>query len=186
MGPAIANTVRECDGMVNMMSFWTFSDVFEESGPIAKPFVGMFGLRAKGGINKPDYYAYGLLHQLGDERLPNASKNVIVTKTADGSLAIAAWNLVDPGQQGAATAMDLAFAHLPANARVSIQRVDSDHGNVLKEYAAMGQPLDPTPAQVDELNRETALPPPEETHLTAGRLDLTLTPNTLALIKIQP
>jgi xylan 1,4-beta-xylosidase len=186
MGPALANTVRACDGMVNMMSFWTFSDVFEESGPIARPFVGMFGLRAKGGINKPDYYAYGLLHQLGDERLPNDSKDVIVTKAADGGLAIAAWNLVDPDKKGATVTMSLNFTRLPKDARVSIQRVDSDHGNVLKEYAAMGQPLDPTPAQVDELNRETALPAPEQTHLNAGRLELTLTPNTLALIKVQP
>ncbi len=100
VGPAVANTVRECDGMVNMMSFWTFSDVFEEGGPIPQPFVGMFGLRAKGGINKPSYYAYGLLHQLGDARIADASKNVIVTKTSDGGLAIAAWNLVDPDQQG--------------------------------------------------------------------------------------
>jgi xylan 1,4-beta-xylosidase len=186
VGPALANTVRQCDGMVNMMSFWTFSDVFEEGGPLAKPFIGMFGLRAKGGINKPDYYAYGLLHQLGDERMVSSSKDVIVTRTADGSLAIAAWNLVDPGQQGATETMQLDFAHVPANARVSIQRVDSDHGNVLKEYKAMGSPLDPTPAQVDELNRETALPSPEETHLTGNKLDLTLTPNTLALVKVQP
>ena len=69
VGPAVANTVRQCDGNVDMLSFWTFSDVFEEGGPIAKPFVGAFGLRAKGGINKPSYYAYGLLHQLGNERL---------------------------------------------------------------------------------------------------------------------
>jgi xylan 1,4-beta-xylosidase len=186
MGPAIANTVRECDGMVNMMSFWTFSDVFEEGGPLDKPFVGMFGLRAKGGINKPDYYAYGLLHELGDERLPNDSKNLIVTKTPDGGLAVAAWNLVDPGQKGTAVTLRLDLAHISPNARVSVQRVDSEHGNVLKEYKAMGQPLDPTQAQVDKLNQETALPAPEEMQLNAGRLELTLTPNTLALVKIKP
>jgi xylan 1,4-beta-xylosidase len=186
MGPALANTVRECDGMVNMMSFWTFSDVFEEGGPIAKPFVGMFGLRAKGGINKPDYYAYGLLHELGDERLPSSSKNVIVTKTADGGLAIAAWNLVDPGEHGTTATMQLDFAHIPATARVSVERIDADHGNVLKDYAAMGQPLDPTPEQAEQLNRETALPSPQETRLNAGKLELTLTPNTLALIKVNP
>jgi xylan 1,4-beta-xylosidase len=184
MGPALANTVRQCDGLADMMSFWTFSDVFEEGGPIAKPFVGMFGLRAKGGINKPDYYAYGLLHELGNERLANASKDVIVTKTAQGGLAIAAWNLVDPGQSGADTTIRFDFSHLPATAHVAIQRIDTDHGNVLKEYAAMGQPLDPTPAQVEQLNHETALPAPEETHLTAGHLDLKLTPNTLALVQV--
>jgi xylan 1,4-beta-xylosidase len=186
MGPALANTIRQCDGLVNMMSFWTFSDVFEESGPISKPFVGMFGLRAKGGIDKPVYYAYGLLHELGEERIANTSKDVIVTKSADGGLAIAAWNLVDPGQAGANATIHFVFSHLPSATQVSIERVDADHGNVLKEYAAMGQPLDPTAAQVEQLNRETALPAPEEAKLAAGKLDLKLTPNTLALIKVQP
>ena len=104
----------------------------------------------------------------------------------DGALAIAAWNLVDPGQQGMTRTMDLAFRGVPANAQVTIQRVDSDHGNVLKEYAAMGKPLDPTPAQVDELNRETALPSPEQSALKDGRLSLDLTPNALVLVKVEP
>ncbi len=186
VGPALANTVRECDGLVNMMSFWTFSDVFEEGGPIPQPFVGMFGLRAKGGINKPSYYAYGLLHQLGDARIADASKNVIVTKTSDGGLAIAAWNLVDPDQQGTAKQMELDFRNVPATARITIQKVDRDHGNVLPHYAAMGKPLDPTPEQVEELNRQTALPPPETVKLEGNRLDLSLTPDELVLVKVQP
>src|SRR5271168_2177074 len=105
VGPALANTIRQCDGLVNMLSFWTFSDVFEEGGPIPKPCEGQFGLRAKGGINKPSYYGFALLHQLGDRRLANPSKNVIVTTNAAGGLAIAAWNLVDPGQHGATRTM---------------------------------------------------------------------------------
>ena len=71
------------------------------------------------------------------------------------------------------------------SARVSVERVDEQHGNVLKQYAAMGKPLDPTPAQVEQLNRETALPAPEEMKLQGGKLELTLTPNTLALVKSQ-
>ena len=185
VGPALANTVRQCDGLVNRMSFWTFSDVFEEGGPIPKPFVDGYGLRAKGGINKPSFYAFQLLHQLGDERLANESHDVIVTETAKGALAIAAWNLVDPGQSGVDKTMHLVFRNVPADARVTIQRVDSDHGNVLKAYAAMGQPLDPTPTQVEQLNRETVLPAPEETHLTGGSLELHLTPDALALIKVE-
>lgn len=184
VGPALANTIRECDGMVDMMSFWTFSDVFEEGGPIPRPFVGMFGLRAKGGINKPSYYAYSLLHQLGTERLPNSSNNVIVTKVASGDLAIVAWNLVDPGERGASRGMTLVFDGLPPSVRVTAQRVDSDHGNVLKAYAAMGSPLDPTPAQVAQLNRETALPAQEPMALRDNKLDVQLSPNTLVLIVI--
>jgi xylan 1,4-beta-xylosidase len=186
VGSALANTIRQCDGQVEMMSFWTFSDVFEEGGPISKPFIGMFGLRAEGGINKPSYYDYGLLHELGTERLPSKSSNVLVTRMSDGSLAIAAWNLVDPGQTGEMKTMELAFRGLPADARISIQRVDDDHGNVLKAYKAMGSPLAPTPVQIEQLNRTSVLPAPEETRLQAGRLKLSLMPNALVLIKAQP
>jgi len=127
-----------------------------------------------------------LLHNLGSERIANASKNVIVTKLANGGLAIAAWNLVDPDKHGSTQVIDLDFHHLSSDAHVRVQRVDEEHGNVLKDYAAMGKPLDPTEKQVDELNRESALPAPEETKLQGGKLRLKLTPNTLALIEIQP
>ncbi len=39
MGPWMADTIRQCDGKVDMMSFWTFSDVFEEQGVIKTPFL---------------------------------------------------------------------------------------------------------------------------------------------------
>jgi xylan 1,4-beta-xylosidase len=185
-GAGLANTIRQCDGMVDMMSWWTFSDVFEEGGPISRPFIGMFGLRAKGGINKPSYYAYGLLHELGDRRIANDSKDVIATKAAGGGLAVAVWNLVDPDAQGGPHTVELTFAHVTPNARVSIQRIDQEHGDVLRHYAAMGSPEDPTAAQVEQLNRESALPAPQQTTLRDGKLSLTLTPNALVLIKVQP
>jgi xylan 1,4-beta-xylosidase len=148
--------------------------------------VGMFGLRAKGGINKPSYYAYGLLHELGEQRMANSSKDVIATKSSNGQLAVAVWNLVDPDAHGETRTVNLTFAHVPPNARVTIERVDKDHGSVLNHYAAMGSPLDPTAAQVEQLNRESALPPPEQKILHDGKLELTLTPNALVLVKVQP
>jgi xylan 1,4-beta-xylosidase len=190
VGPGLANTIRQCDGHVSMMSFWTFSDVFEEGGPIATPFEGNFGLIAKGGIKKPSYYAFALLHQLGDGRIPLESKDTIATRAADGSLRVVAWNIVDPGTesrgaQGLTHTLRLVFSGVSPNAAVSIQRVDSDHGNVLPKYRAMGSPVDPTPQQVRELNRETNPGPPEESHLEGGRLDLRLTPNALVLVEVK-
>lgn len=190
VGPGVANTIRQCDGHVSMMSFWTFSDVFEEGGPIATPFEGNFGLIAKGGIKKPSYYAFALLHQLGDARIPLESKDTIATRAADGSLRVVAWNIVDPGTesrgaQGLTHTLRLVFSGVSPNAAVSIQRVDSDHGNVLPKYRAMGSPADPTPQQVRELNRETNPGPPEESRLNGGRLDLRLTPNALVLVEVK-
>ncbi len=184
VGTGLANTIRECDGLVDMMSFWTFSDVFEEGGPMAKPFDGAFGLRAKGGINKPSYYAFALLHQLGDKRLANPSKNVIVTKSADGTLVIAAWNIVDPDKPPAQREMTLVFHGVRPDASVSILRVDEDHSNTLKAYAALGKPLDPTEAQVEQMNRETALGTPKQRTLDSGRLNLQLGSNALLLFRI--
>jgi xylan 1,4-beta-xylosidase len=91
---------------------------------------------------------------------------------------------VDPDKEGATNKVVLNFSHVPPGARVTVERVDEQHGNVLERYAAMGKPLDPTQAQVERLNRETTLPAPEDTRLQGGKLELSLTPNTLALVKV--
>ncbi len=184
VGTGLANTIRECDGLVDMMSFWTFSDVFEEGGPIAKPFGGEFGLRAKGGINKPSYYDFALLHQLGDQRIANPSYDVIATKRPDGTLVVAVWNLVDPDKTGSEKDVQLVFHGVPANAAVSISRVDDTHGNTLAAYKAIGSPLDPTDAQVEQMNKATALGAPERLTLTDGKLNLKLDSNALLLVRV--
>ena len=53
VGPALADDIRQCDGSVEMMSYWTFDDVFEENGVVEGPFHGGFGLIAAEGIKKP-------------------------------------------------------------------------------------------------------------------------------------
>ncbi len=184
VGPGVANTVRQCDGLVDMMSFWTFSDVFEEGGPIPRPFEGEFGLRAAGGINKPSYYDFALLHKLGSERLKSDSDSVLVTKDADGTLRVAAWNLVDPDQQGKAKTMTLKFAGVPADAAVTLERVDENHGNPMPAYVAMGRPQYPTEKQVAEMNTASALGPAEKTKLKDGKLELNLGVNALVLVTV--
>ena len=193
VGPALANTIRQCDGAVDMLSFWTFSDVFEENGPIRKPLEGNFGLRAEGGINKPSYYDFALLHELGDQRIANSSRHAIVTKQKDGRLVTAVWNIVDPDKtaatdgttKGAATTMQLVFRGVPANAAVSISRVDNEHSNTVAAYKAMNSPRYPTEAQVLKLNEQTALGAPQKTALHDGKLDLSLEPNALVLITLE-
>lgn len=185
VGPALANTIRECDGMVDMMSFWTFSDVFEEDGPIPQPFEGHFGLRAKGGINKPSYYDFGLLHELGDLRIANAASDVLVTRRKDGTLVVAVWNLVDPDKTGSTKTVRLIFEGLRNGAEVTVSRVDNEHGNTLASYKAMGSPRYPTEDQIRRLNAATALPPPVQRRLEGNHLDLTLESNALVLLEVE-
>lgn len=205
VGPGLANTIRQCDGLVDQMSFWTFSDVFEEGGPIPRPFVGGFGLRARGGINKPSFYAFALLHKLGTERIASSSKNVIVTRNGDGSLAVAAWNIQDPrpiawppkesdaawvhtrdGLDGPTHTMELTFRNVPPNAKVTIQRVDETHGNVLPLFRKMGSPDSPTEEQASKLNEQSDPGEGQSAQLQNGKLSLTLSPNALVLITLHP
>jgi xylan 1,4-beta-xylosidase len=186
VGPALANTVRACDGSVDMMSFWTFSDVFEEGGPIPKPFEGHFGLRAEGGINKPSYYDFALLHTLGTQRLGNPSPDAIVTRRSDGALVLAVWNLVDPDQTGNARSLTLKFSNVPDDAGITMRQVDAAHSNTLAAYKALGSPEYPTEEQVAKMNAATKLQQPRHLHLAGGRLTLELPVNSLAVLEVAP
>jgi xylan 1,4-beta-xylosidase len=187
VGPALAEAIRMCEGHVDMLSFWTFSDVFEEGGPATRPFQGQFGLRATGGINKPSFYDFALLHQLGIEHISNPSHNAIVTRQPDGSLMIALWNLASvdlPAQSISTHHLTMRIDGVAANSAVSMQQVDEDYGNAMKTYVAMGSPRYPTRGQVKDINAASALPDPEHLTLRDGILKLDLRPNELVLLHV--
>jgi xylan 1,4-beta-xylosidase len=183
VGAALADDIRQCDGLVNMMSWWTFSDVFEEDGPKKEPFDGGFGLIAMGGIKKPSYVAFSLLHELGSQRIANDASDVLVTQKDDGTFALALWNLVDPDKVGPDKLIHLTIQGIDPQAVISIQALDSDHGNTLAEYQAIGGPRYPTTQQVEEINRAADLPPAREVMLNDGSVDVRLSPDELVLIK---
>jgi xylan 1,4-beta-xylosidase len=191
VGPAVANTIRECDGLANVMSFWTFDDVFEESGVKREPFDGGFGLIAPYSIRKPSFDAFAMLHHLGNERLANDSKDALVTRRPDGTLVIAVWNMADPpgahqaGGPGAEKQMQLTFEHVPKDAAVSTTRLDPTNGNTLAAYGKMGSPRYPTGAQVRELNEASKLSPPKKTALKDGKIDVNLPVNSLVVLEVR-
>jgi xylan 1,4-beta-xylosidase len=186
VGPALARDISQCDGSVDLMSWWTFDAVFEEGGVTKEPFDGGFGLIAAGMIKKPSFYDFAVLHQLGDERLANPADNLLVTRRKDGTIVVAAWNLVDMDQlaQGVPVTLRLKFKGVPAGAKALIQRVDETHGNPWPAYRAMGSPRYPTQAQIETLNKSSSLPAPESRRLKDGVLELTLPVNGLGVIQI--
>jgi len=185
MGPWVADTVRQCDGLVDILSYWTFSDVFEEQGVVKKPFYGGYGLIAERGLPKPAFNAFKLLHRLGEQRILVDSQSALVTKRTDGSLVIAVWNLFLPEEAGQAKNVAIELTGMKNKRRARIYRVDSTHGSLLPAFDAMGRPDYPTSRQIDELRRAAELPSPETRTFAGGRLTLTLPPNGLALLEIQ-
>lgn len=185
MGPWLANTIRECNGKVQMMSYWSFSDVFEEQGVKKTPFYGGFGLLAENGIPKPSYDAFALLHKLGYTLLPSKATDALVTRRADGTLVIAAWNMVGPGKTGPSKTIDFDLTGLGEHAVARIHRVDAHHGDTLAAWKAMGSPKYPTQKQIKELKKASKIGPPQVEEITDGHLSVTVPPMGLAVMTVR-
>ena len=125
MGPWLANTIRTCDGLVEVMSYWTFSDVFEEQGVVKQPFYGGFGLLAVGSIPKPAYTTLSSsCTGWAKSALALDSDSALLTRRKDGTLVVALWNLFPPGQSGPQKIMNLQLKAGARARRAYISRVD--------------------------------------------------------------
>ena len=185
MGPWLADTIRQCDGLVDVLSYWTFSDVFEEQGVVKQPFYGGYGLIAEEGLPKPSFYAFKLLHRLGTERLANDSESALVTRRSDGTLVMAAWNLSLPEEAGSEKTVTIKMKGPRIPHRALVYHLDSTHHSLLGAYNAMGRPAFPTVRQIADLRRAAELGEPETKSLVRGEFTLTLPPKDLALIEFR-
>ena len=195
MGPWLATTISQCDGLTEAMSYWSFSDVFEEQGVVKTPFYGGFGLIAENGIPKPAFHAFAMLHLLGDHRLKVDSDSALATKRSDGSIAIALWNYAPPYGTGAAytpppanvgpaKTFTVRLDGVARNAPIQIWRVDADHGNVVKTFDAMGRPAFPSREQIVQLRAAGQPSPPESLSLKDGTIKISIPPQGLVLITL--
>jgi xylan 1,4-beta-xylosidase len=194
MGPWMANTIRQCAGKVSMMSYWTFSDVFEEQGVVRTPFYGGFGLIAEHRIDKPAFNAFAMLHKLGDVRLPLASDSAIATKRADGTLALALWNYAPPvgdtanytpgTPKGAIKHFEVDVSNLGAHATATVWRVDQQHGNAVALFDKMGRPAFPTRDQIQRLRAAGTMAAPQKLEVRDGRLEVDVPPQGLAVLEL--
>jgi len=184
MGPWLADTIRQCDGLVNIMSYWSFSDVFEEQGVVKTPFYGGYGLIAEDDIPKPAFNAFKLLHKLGEERIQLNSDFALLTRRKDGTLVLAVWNYAAPEEAGSPKTISLRLENTKVS-RALISRVDRDHGDVHSTYEKMGSPNYPTHQQIQELRQAAELSGPEEQPITNREFKLTLPAHGLAVIELK-
>ena len=180
MGPWLANNIRLCDGLTATMSYWTFSDVFEEQGVIQTPFYGGFGLIGEGGVPKPAFNAFAMLHRLGDQRLQPDLAHSLVTKRSDGTLAIAVWNYAAPGAMGPARNIHISVKGWTGKAHYHVEILDSDHGSAVAAWQALGSPASPTRSQFEKLRHAA-----QATIKLDGTSNFMLPAPGLALVEIQ-
>ncbi len=89
--PFILDKVRLSEGLVDGLSYWAFSDQFEEPGPPHTPFHGGFGLLNVDGLRKPAFFAYEMLAKLYDREVKVDQPRVIATKQGK-NLRIVLWD----------------------------------------------------------------------------------------------
>jgi xylan 1,4-beta-xylosidase len=199
----IAHTIKSTIGLADILSYWTFDNVFEELG-VPRTFLNnSFGLLGMRGVPRPSWHTFTLLHQLGDVCLGSDDGPILPTRRKDGSLAILAWNLIPqpPGQRssmgdplvqsaaqyqqaGESLALKLILDSRHSYRHALISRVDDSHGSLRRAYQDIGSPAYPTADQTAELKKRTQLPAPESVAIHQQEIALTLPPNGVALIDI--
>jgi len=197
----ILNTLKHVDGVAESMSYWTFTDIFEEAGPALTPFHGGFGLLNLQGIKKPTFFAYQFLSELGKTELANADSSSIITKDKSG-YQVLLWNLKLPegifdedyfknnlpAKTDGTINIDLKNI-APGKYRIVIYQTGYQQNDVLSAYHEMGSPFYINPAQETLLKSKATGKPVRSEILQIGkngyRTNLATRENDVYFIKLQ-
>jgi xylan 1,4-beta-xylosidase len=165
----ILEKLKQVDGSVNSMSYWVFTDIFEESGIRFTPFHGGFGLMNYQGIKKSAFYAYSFMNKMGETELVNSDSASWVCKNAKGDVQILLWDFTHT-LPDSVNNQDYYIRDLPAKSKgkVKIELSGIPKGNYELEiykvgykvndpyttYASMGRPKQLTRQQVDIIKKQ--------------------------------
>lgn len=202
--PYVLSRLKAVTGIVQGMSYWTYSDLFEEPGPPTAPFEGGFGLINPQGIRKPAFFAYKYLHALDGREIATGDNQVMAT--TDGSAAaVLLWDWQQPKQTVSnrpfytrlvpstpTPAAHLTFAHLtPGDYRLHQYRTGYRNNDAYSAYIDMGRPRSLSSDQRAKLRALTRDRPETDKTIRIdadGRFDLRLPmySNDVVLVTLKP
>ena len=163
----ILKKIKQVGNAANSMSYWVFTDIFEEPGPRFTPFHGGFGLLTIQGIPKSAFYAYQFMNKLGKTELKNADTRSWATKT-DNGVQLLLWNftntLPDSVNNQTYYVKDLpskskgkvkvSISHVPVGTyTLEIYKVGYRINDAYTQYVDMGKPKQLNKQQVEELKK---------------------------------
>ena len=202
--PYILTKLKASQGLLQGMSYWTYTDLFEEPGPPTAPFQGGFGLLNPQGIRKPAFFAYKYLHALhGDSLATNDSQAMLSTK--DGDFTGVVWDFEQPEQKvsnrsfytkvipsHAAAPIQLRITHLVPNAdyRLEVHRTGFHSNDAYSAYIEMGSPKDLSAEQIAHLNELTRDLPEISKTMQSGstgtiQVSVPMNSNDIVLIELE-
>ncbi|HXG81291.1 MAG TPA: beta-xylosidase, partial [Sphingomicrobium sp.] len=186
------------------MSYWTYSDLFEEPGPPSTPFHGGFGLMNREGIRKASWFAYKYLNLLRGREVPLEDRQALAA--VDGRRAgLLLWNWVLPEQKTsnrpfftkplpatASTPAQVQFTNLrPGTYRLTVRRTGYKANDAHSRYLEMGSPKELSPAQLEELQRLSGDTPETNRVIRVGRdrrfsIGIPMRTNDVVLLLLDP
>ncbi|MEM1216044.1 MAG: glycoside hydrolase [Bacteroidota bacterium] len=165
----VLNTLKRTENIAHSMSYWTFTDVFEEGGPPTTPFHGGFGLLNVQGIKKPTYQAYHYFNQLGEEELVNPDQHSWICKNDDAIQGLI-WDftyLYAPNRfnqtfyasevpaQEASTVNFVVNGLENGTYELTVYKTGHRHNDPYSTYLDLGKPAQLNQRQVDHLRRSS-------------------------------
>jgi len=163
----ILDKVKNVGTAVDSMSYWVFTDIFEEAGPRFTPFHGGFGLVNYEGINKPAFYAYEFLNRLGETELQSSDAASWVCTDKSGGVQVLLWDftLTQPTPKvndqvyykrdlpsQPKSKVTLALSNVPAGQySMAVYRVGYRANDAYSAYLDLGSPNQLTKTQVAKI-----------------------------------
>lgn len=161
-------------GAVDSLSYWTFTDVFEEGGAGNAMFHGGFGMINLQGIIKPTFHAYRFLNRLGDELLGAVAGGIVTRCGKTKKLSAIAYHYPPEVKQtipasfdsrdkayetlttGLAEQLKIELSDIDPGAKILVETLDQQHGNALAAWEALGRPDNVTREQAKLLREKAA------------------------------
>ena len=201
--PFILNKLKGTEKDAQSMSYWVYSDLFEEPGPPPTPFHGGFGLVNREGIRKSAFFAYKYLNALGSQELRNNDAESWLTRKGDDFIGVI-WNYTIPDQKESnrpyftkihpaekLAPVELNLSSLKSGRyRLRIYRTGYKANDPYTRYMEWGRPDSLTPEQIAILQGLTRDAPELDRNVSIGadgslRRDIPLRTNDVLLVKIE-
>jgi len=202
--PYVLTKLKQTRGIAQGMSYWAYTDLFEEAGPPPTPFHGGFGLINREGIRKPTWFAHKYLNQIVGREIPSTDP-LVWASVDDQRIAVLAWDWQQPHQElsntpfytrklpaGSAAPLAIRLKHVvPGGYHLRVHRTGYLKNDPMSLYIDMGKPKDLSAEQLSKLQAATADVAEQDRTVTVGKdgvlnVDLPMRSNDVVLVTLEP
>lgn len=165
----VLEKIKQVGNAANSMSYWVFTDIFEEAGPRFTPFHGGFGLLNYQAINKPAFYSYKFMNMLGSIELVNNDSSSWACKNNRGNIQVLFWDFTNTHPGDSVNNQVYYIRDLPAKSKgkvkvsisgipegtytVEIYKVGYHMNDSYSTYLTMNKPHQLTKQQVEQIKK---------------------------------